>query len=254
MFREKIKIIQKIMNNKLSEIRTSFRNSTDKGENAEEILSSFIHDYIPPVYRIGRGEIIDSFGNQSKQIDIIITNQYHPFISDYIRPSTFFIEGVACCGEVKMSLTNTHLVEGLNNCKSLKKIIPKHIKGMQISATKSDIKRYLDRKPYFLFAYNSELKIETVLERTLNFNKQCSETEQIDAIFLLDKGSIINFGDGHGLLKFGKIINKESVSGYHISNRNSESVLYDFLTWLSVSIQNPIIYQSILINYIDNED
>ena len=45
MFREKIKIIQKIMNNKLSEIRTSFRNSTDKGENAEEILSTEQDNY-----------------------------------------------------------------------------------------------------------------------------------------------------------------------------------------------------------------
>lgn len=251
MLKNNIINIQKTMNQKLELIRMELNNSSDKGENAEEILSDFIKNYLPPIYRIGRGEIIDSYGKQSSQIDIIITNQYHPFISDYNRPSIFFVEGVSCCGEVKMYLNDTHLNAALNNCKSLKNIIPKHLKSTQISSSPSDIKRFIDRKPYFIFTYNSSLSIETVKERIDIFNRNIKIEEQVDAIFLLDKGTIINFGDGRGQLKYGKPRMKETFPGFHITNKKTESILYDFLTWLSVSIQNMVIFNSILINYVE---
>ena len=105
ILKERIDILQKQMLLRLEEIRATYRHSGNKGTNAEQILREFLRYFLPTYHRVGHGEVIDQNGANSRQLDVIVTNEYHPFLNDLSTPSVFIIEGVSCAGEVKSDLS-----------------------------------------------------------------------------------------------------------------------------------------------------
>jgi hypothetical protein len=129
---------------------------------------------------------------------VVITNEYHPYINDLSSPSIFFIEGVACTGEIKSILTSNELVHILENCLAYKRLSVNIPKGTTIYTNPSDRSRFVEKRPYFLFAFESQLTIGGITDAVQDFNteKRLAIPHQIDAIFLLDRGCLINLGDG----------------------------------------------------------
>ena len=96
------------------------------------------------------------------------------------------------------------------------------------------------------------MTLDTVFDKILKFNNQnCSEIwQQIDAVFFVDRGSIINFVDGQGSLQF-RDPQGNSIPG--LINRpleNEPNLLFSFVTWISAVIQRFTIYDNILIYYL----
>lgn len=50
----------------------SMMSSTTKGKEREGFVSKFLAQVLPPVHRFGSGDIIDSMGERSGQVDIVI--------------------------------------------------------------------------------------------------------------------------------------------------------------------------------------
>ena len=252
MLIQKLAIIQKQLHLKLDEIRETHQHKGNKGSNVEQIIRDFLRVYFPSDNRIGQGEIIDSDGGISNQIDVIMTNEYHPHINDLSQPSLYFIEGIACAGEIKSILNSKDLETILSNCLRYKKLNLRLSKGMTIHSNPSDTKRFIEKRPYFLFAFESQVTLDTVFEKITEFNNQhCSEIrQQIDAIFLLDRGAIINFGDGKGSFQF-RDLQGNSIPGLiRRPLENEPNLLFSFITWISAVIQRFTIYDNILIYYL----
>jgi len=252
MLIQKLSIIQKQFQLKLDEIRKTHQHKGNKGSNVEQIIRDFLKVYFPSDNRIGQGEIIDSDGGISSQIDVIMTNQYHPHINDLTQPSLYFIEGIACAGEVKSILTSDDLKTILSNCLRYKNLNLRLSKGMMIHSSPSDTKRFIEKRPYFLFAFESQLTLNTVFESISEFNNQnCPEIrQQIDGVFLLDRGAIINFGDGQGSFQFRDPQGK-SIPGLIMRPLEIEpNLLFSFVSWISAVIQRFTIYDNILIHYL----
>jgi hypothetical protein len=165
----------------------------------------------------------------------------------------FFIEGVSCVGEIKSQLTSSDLKSVLENCKSFKKLAPKLEVNASAKGSIEDLKRYLDKRPYFLFAFESQLTIETIRERINEFNAESAKNllEQLDGVFLLDRGALINFGSGTGSLV---LIDPagQSWPGMQVAATNENSnVLIQFLGWLSsvmlkINLSKPPILQYLI--------
>ena len=69
----------------------------------------------------------------------------------------------------------------------------------------------------------------------------------LDAVFVLDEGWVINFGDGQGSFKFGES-GKSGKPGWIFGE--SDGVLLDLMTWLSVAMQRESVRrESILLRY-----
>jgi hypothetical protein len=66
--------ISKKMRTDFDEIRDTIKHSGEKGRSFEQIVSTFLEKYLPKSLDISTGFIIDSNGNQSKQMDIIISD------------------------------------------------------------------------------------------------------------------------------------------------------------------------------------
>jgi hypothetical protein len=236
------------MHAKLAEIRTLFIQGGDKGVSVEKVFREFFRRYLPRRLEFGAGEIIDIQERRSSQTDIIIVTEDHPLTFDRDTPGLFFIEGVCAAGEVKTILTSDELDKTLNNSYSFKQLEISEGLGAPLSINPSDLNRYYKHPPYFLVAFNSQLKLSTILEKIKGFLQEKSLDENeinkvLDAVFILDQGWIINFGDGQGCFQF--VTAESTVASGWISIPNNP-VLFDLLAWLSsviprVSLQEPIL-------------
>ena len=164
LFEKQLLSIQNSMIAKFNEIKETLNHPGNKGAGAEVTFREFVRKYVPCTYRIGHGEAIDSHGNRSKQLDVIIANPHHPFITTEDEPCLHFIEGVACAGEVKSLLTTAELERTLENCYAFKKLEAYIEKDTTFRGTMGEIPRFVLRRPYFLFVYESQLKLHTILK------------------------------------------------------------------------------------------
>ncbi len=108
-----------------------------KGSENEESLKNVIKNFIPHKYSIGSGIVIDSFGNKSKQIDLIVYDSHiYPNLFSQSSTTLFPVETVIACIEVKTLLNGTNLKEEVfENTKSIRQL--KHYVD-QITINKPD--------------------------------------------------------------------------------------------------------------------
>lgn len=152
-----------------------------KGATAERVARDFLRSYFPPEYGFGNGQIIDSGGKISNEIDIAICNPSHPFT--YIREGRgiFFIETVDAVVEVKSTITNVE--DLISHCKSVRRLEAKSDYGGTYQSARSFDR--IDRTPYVVFAFGSDLTSKRIIEQ-LN-NLQDEEHEYIDLVYVVDE-------------------------------------------------------------------
>lgn len=249
MFRDKFSKIENQMRESLAEIRETLKHSGNKGTSVENLFSGFLRQYLPRRLEIGNGEIVDSQGNRSGQADIVIVNEDHPFTFTPNKPGLFFIEGVSAIGEVKTILTSQELENTLGNSVKYKNLKMVPDKNSLKSTNQSDLDRFYQHPPFFLFGFESQLslaKIKSIIQDYCLEN-HLGLTDCIDAVFVLDKGWVVNFGDGKGSYEF-RTREGESVQGW--VEKESQTVLFDFIGYISVTMPKLVRFKPILASYI----
>jgi hypothetical protein len=90
--------------------RDALAHPTDKGDASEAAWLNMLSDYLPKRYQAARAHVVDSEGNSSRQIDILIFDrQYSPFIFK-IEGSTYVpAESVYAVFEVKQTINSSHI-------------------------------------------------------------------------------------------------------------------------------------------------
>ncbi|MEZ6142128.1 MAG: DUF6602 domain-containing protein [Zavarzinella sp.] len=190
-----MKLIQQELNTKLAYIRECHRHSGIKGEKVEDLVRDFLMSNLPTDYIVREGEIIDSQGKRSKQIDTIITNNLHP---RFENKSLNLLEGVAVCGEVKTQLTTAELERVFTNCKSAK--------DLKLSSSYSPVfgpflssddktgdlanSNIATGVPYFLVAFETSISITTLQQEIAEWNTN-NPKQNLDAVFILDPQIVI---------------------------------------------------------------
>lgn len=253
---KKLKYYEKKFELNLASIREEFAHNGIKGTNAEKILGDFLKMYLPPYNRIGTGEVVDITGKTSKQIDIIITNEEHPYLGDLNTPELFFIEGVALAGEVKMSLTTEELKKALENGKRFKKLDAKISKNTIVSCPKGDLDRFVSKRGFFIFAFESKITLKKIWNEMKIFysEKKIPLEEQIDGIFILDRGIIYNIVE-NGSFSFPKINEEAAPIGLvPLDKEICENILFNFIAWVHVAMKKMKYPSSILLEYMYNKN
>lgn len=247
--KEKIAAVEAQMRGVLEEARATFVHSGGKGASIENSFRVFLRQYLPRRLEIGHGEIIDSQGRRSKQTDVVIVNEDHPFTFTPDLPGLFFVEGVCAAGEVKATLTSEGLKSSLENSRHFKKLRIEPGNGTMMCTNPSDRGRFCKCPPWFLVAFESQLTLASIRTRIEEFVEQnaIEANRLVDAVFILGRGWVINFGDGKGALQF-RTSNGALVSGW--VHKDSDSVLFDLLGWLSAVMPRMIRFEPILPRYI----
>jgi hypothetical protein len=121
-------------------------------------------------------------------------------------------------------------------------------KGDLTCSNDTDIERFLTRRPYFLFAYESAVKPEALVKRVLELEHDdgVGATDHLDAIFMLGHGSIFNLGDGKS-----SFIMLQSdgapITGWGVKNTAS---LMPMIGWLSAVMPNIVHLSPIALPYL----
>jgi hypothetical protein len=134
-----------------------YPNKGDIGSERENNLFDFINNHIPFRCKVIKGGFIfDSNGNESNQIDLIVTNdltfQFRKSESSLKRKSFNCIEGCYAAISVKSYLNKKELIDSLENLESIpteKKII--------VNPYITNRQRFIDQIPQrIIFAYDGD--------------------------------------------------------------------------------------------------
>ncbi|HEX8332488.1 MAG TPA: DUF6602 domain-containing protein [Segetibacter sp.] len=149
-----------------SVIKASFENSTNKGSGFEIVIRNLLLNYSQGTNLITHGEIIDSFGNKSGQVDVAIAQNSHPRGYNDGRPNIVLYDLVTAIGEVKMSLNTAHLDSTIKNSNDVS-TFKRHGDNNNIL---SNIYYGDDQKPppYYLIAYSSNIAYKTLADNIEN--------------------------------------------------------------------------------------
>lgn len=137
---------------------------TGKGDNTEENWKKFLREILPQKYGIDRGYLIDSKGNESNQIDLIIYDAlYSPLIITSQAGEKFIpIESVYAVVEVKPSINKTTLEYANKKIESVKKL-QRSSRGMTCAGKRVE-KRNLTKILGIILATNIDIKENTLRE------------------------------------------------------------------------------------------
>lgn len=231
--KEKFAMLQKAIKIQFDLNKQAFVHRGNRGAGAEIILKDFLRSYLPPKYSIGNGEVIDSHGNSSGQVDIILVNEHHPYVNNFDQPSIYFCEGVGCAGEVKSLLNGEELQKAIIGCKKLKSCIREFEAGVEVVGNISDMNRFTSRVPYFLFCFSSNLSLRTIHDRLQEYKSLTDGEDAIDAVIILDKGVVLDFGDGLGSFQFIFSADNAPAMGYlPVASQEEGEVLMDMVRFL----------------------
>ena len=89
---------------RLSTVRKSFGHPGTKGDASENVWISMLDTYLPKRYQAAKAHVVDSLGNFSQQIDVVIFDrQYSPFIFTYENETIIPAESVYAVFEAKQT-------------------------------------------------------------------------------------------------------------------------------------------------------
>lgn len=169
-----------------------------KGVAFEEIFREFLRPYLPRSLDISTGILVDSAGNASRQLDVII--------SDSAKTPIFYLVGnirvipIECAYaviELKARLDSNEIDRIFENMKSVRALNKESyfVTGGTIRTRLTAYGQHWSIWPtnYYVFAYSS-IKLKTIAE-LINSKHQDDQLpchSRIDTVCVLDKGVICN--------------------------------------------------------------
>ena len=236
----------------LAEIRTRFEHAGNKGAAAEREFRSFLRKYMPGDTRVGHGEVFDIDGRLAKQTDVIVANEYHVALqADWEQTQKFTIEAVQCAAEVKSSLTDLgSLRDCVEKARAFKSLLVAPEQHMLTTDMMDDERRFRDRRPFFTFAFESRLKLETIYEALTGWDEELRDVERpvVDGLFVLDRGVLMHLGTGRGTLVLEDEHGKR-LSGYAGFEAQS-GVLTRLLLWMYAAMPKAIHFRHPVFPYL----
>jgi len=181
---------------KFDQISEDFKSPRDIEKQRELLTANLIKKYVPRTFSTGSGEIFDSDGNRTGQVDVVICNQYHPFTYAETEPGLFFAEGVSCAIEVKPDLGDySELQRGFTQIQKIKRLRRKSLDGDLTIGNDYTLER-MEKIISIIFGYRSpSFRYLLPNIRRLYDELEIPQEEQVDVIVSLPRGIIYNIKD-----------------------------------------------------------
>jgi len=227
------------------------RHGIEKGLRHESALCDFLRAHLPPRYGVSRGEILDSTGRTSRQIDVVIYDALHaPLLQDTDASRVFPSECVYAAIELKTKLDARALEDAFLNISTAKAldrsaIVDQH-GGHRIH---HGPKR---NPPLFgaIFALDSAFKPGLLAQRLLAFHSGLPAALWVDAVCVLDRTLLYHFAlrtDARGVEYWSPtVLTDDARLGYYISKADT---LYLFFLYLLFQMNAKDLFPPELMRY-----
>lgn len=151
---------------------SSTLSSASKGTEREHFVGSFLEEVLPPPFRFGTGDITDTTGNKSGQVDVVVEYPFLPSLpTGKGSPRLYLAEGVAAAIEVKSDVA-AQWKEVERTSEALKSLTRDF--GTTVSIGRMPAKKI----PVFAVGYTGWRKMEAVVKHL--------EPGLVDGILVID--------------------------------------------------------------------
>lgn len=188
--------------------------SANSGHNREIFCNQFLSHILPHSLSNHRGEIWDSQGNRTGQLDIVLIRDDVPILS-FGGADTILAEGAFAVIEVKSNLTREKLIEAIETLRKVKDLKLGRVVSASLGAGPT-----LDRPLRCIFSYESATW-DTI---TSEINKP-ENVGIADLICVLDKGVVISRG----------LLNWDNDNPFFIINGSAAAIAFLYLHLASYS-------------------
>ena len=177
--------LQELVQLMSTELRQNFEKRTrlishpgEMGTAREEALRSMLRSYLPQRCGVDTGFVIDSEGNESNQIDVVIYDQNYSPVFEIVEEKRYFpCETVLAVGEVKTEINTRQLkdsFEKIESVKSLNRAGAKKMIGPGAFGGQLEEDKYIDQIFGFIFSKGS-MNIDALVEKYI---EQLEERER----------------------------------------------------------------------------
>jgi len=227
------------------------RHPGEKGLRRDSALGDFLRAHLPPRYGVSRGEILDSTGRTSRQIDVVLYDALHaPLLQSTDASRVFPSECVYAAIELKTNLNAKSLDEAFRNIATAKAldrsaIVEQHGGHRIYDGPKQN-------PPLFgaIFALDSTVKPGHLAKRLLALHSGLPPALWVDAVCILDRSLFYHFAlttDARGVEYWTPtVLSKDSRLGYYISKADT---LYLFFLYLLYQINAKDLFPPELMRY-----
>jgi len=189
---------------------TVFPNPTDAGISREDLLIEFLIGHLPKrCEAIKGGFIFDSEGNESRQVDLIITNDLTLQFKQFDKPGQLgksfnCVEGCYCAISVKTRLDGQSLSDALSNLASIPPM--PHVQG-RLNPMLGGRDHFQDLPYKAIFAFDG-IAPQTTLEHVEKFyaDSPVPQNRRPDLIIVNNYCAIIHVGKQGGETRDGSKI------------------------------------------------
>jgi len=115
-------LVIKVLTSESALVAELLHHAVELGSTREELIRGILERFVPSIYEIGTGQIVDSVGTYSKQIDVVIARRDVPRLLLPSGAKVFLVESVVAAIEVKTELNSKTLREALDNCASVRNL------------------------------------------------------------------------------------------------------------------------------------
>jgi hypothetical protein len=247
-------INEDLLRSALESARKLFDHPGNKGDAVEQAVRSFLNRHLPTRLQIGHGEVIDRFGARSSQLDVIVLNEDQPFNYGPENPAMYVVEGVSAVGEVKSVMGTGELADIVRKGVRFRKLQGTTSGGSALRMTNpSDARRFYVSAPFFAVAVESSMRAESIFQTLLDTAEVPSPEPgggtlpPVDALFVLNRGVFINFGDGQGAFTSFDPGSGRYQEGWVF--HGDQNVLVSLFTWLHATMPRVQRFSSVLVPY-----
>jgi hypothetical protein len=107
----------------LDNARKAFKHSVVKGDASENVWLELLTTYLPKRYQAAKAHVVDSQGNFSQQIDVVVFDrQYSPFILSYQGQTIIPAESVYAVFEAKQTINASYIGYAKEKIKSVRQL------------------------------------------------------------------------------------------------------------------------------------
>jgi hypothetical protein len=160
--------------------------SATKGNEREHFIDQFLSQILPPIYRFGTGDAVDSVGRHSGQLDVVIE---YPILPSLPLPGTnsprfYLAEGIVAVIEVKSNISS-QWEEALYSATCLAPLLRDYGYGADYRNSPGL------RIPMFVVGYTGWKTLETIQNHL--------KDGPVDGVLVIDEGLFASSEDFNGI-------------------------------------------------------
>ncbi len=183
------------LKSKFESMRKLIKDSDVKGSGNEKMVSEFLAPYVPHNFISNGVSVLDSYSNQSGEMDIVFSNQYQILGKD---SPILIAEGVDFSVQVKAIYSSQECERFHKNCASLKNVKKNPVHASTVYNPGGLEREMINYIPYIVLAFEANTSVGTIQKNLIKSSSKYPFIKQPDALFIVDSGlTFLNLHGGH---------------------------------------------------------